>query len=104
MPAKISKFPSRSLDKFVLRLPDGMRESIGELARINQRTMNAEIVSRLEQSLGLSKGADAATSAHFAPGTPAEDILLELHQMVGKLSTQVEGVSKRMAKLEARKK
>jgi hypothetical protein len=45
-----SDFPSRGLDKFVLRLPDGMRDKIGVAARANKRTMNAEIVQRLEVS------------------------------------------------------
>ena len=43
-------FPSRGLDKFVLRLPEGMRGKIGVAARANKRTMNAEIVQRLEAS------------------------------------------------------
>jgi plasmid stability protein len=45
-----SDFPSRGLDKFVLRLPDGMRDKIGVAARAHKRTMNAEIVQRLEAS------------------------------------------------------
>lgn len=39
---------SRSLDKFVLRLPDGMRERIAMRAKINARSMNSEIVSIIE--------------------------------------------------------
>jgi plasmid stability protein len=46
-----SNLSSRELDKFVVRLPDGMREQLGVAARANKRTMNAEIVSRLEASL-----------------------------------------------------
>lgn len=37
-------------DKFMLRLPDGMRERIKVAAEANNRSMNAEIVSRLEAS------------------------------------------------------
>lgn len=44
------KPPSQALDQFLLRLPPGMREKIGVAARANNRTMNAEVVSRLEQS------------------------------------------------------
>ena len=36
-------------DKFVLRLPDGMRERIKERADRNGRSMNAEIVALLER-------------------------------------------------------
>lgn len=42
--------PSRSLDKVIVRLPDGMRDRIREAAEKNNRSMNAEIVSRLEVS------------------------------------------------------
>lgn len=37
-------------DKFMLRLPDGMRDRIKDAAEKNNRSMNAEIVSRLENS------------------------------------------------------
>lgn len=43
-------FPSSAQDKFVLRLPDGMRDRIREEADKNNRSMNAEIVSRLEET------------------------------------------------------
>jgi len=42
---------SRIADKFVVRLPDGMREQVAEVARKNHRSMNSEIIDRLEQSL-----------------------------------------------------
>ncbi|MGL4966162.1 MAG: Arc family DNA-binding protein [Inquilinus sp.] len=44
------KFPSQSLDKFVLRMPDGMRDRIADAAKKNNRTMNAEIIHRLEST------------------------------------------------------
>lgn len=34
----------------MLRLPDGMRDRIAEAAKANGRSMNAEIISRLETS------------------------------------------------------
>lgn len=43
--------PSDTLDKFMLRMPEGMRERIAKSAKENNRSMNAEIVSRLERSL-----------------------------------------------------
>ncbi|MCE0756044.1 Arc family DNA-binding protein [Pseudomonas putida] len=42
---------SRTADKFVVRLPDGMRERVAQVARDNHRSMNSEIIERLEQSL-----------------------------------------------------
>lgn len=42
---------SRTADKFVVRLPDGMRQKIAHVAKSYHRSMNSEIVSRLEASL-----------------------------------------------------
>lgn len=43
---------SRDSDKFMLRLPDGMRARIAEVAKGNGRSMNTEIVTRLQESFG----------------------------------------------------
>ena len=48
---KQALFSSRTADKFVVRLPDGMRGRIADVARNHHRSMNSEIISRLEQSL-----------------------------------------------------
>lgn len=42
---------SREADKFVVRLPDGMRDGIAAQAGTNGRSMNSEIINRLERSL-----------------------------------------------------
>lgn len=42
---------SRTADKFVLRLPDGLRGRIDDEAAANFRSMNSEIVARLVRSL-----------------------------------------------------
>lgn len=39
----------RESDKFMLRLPDGMRDRIKVAAESNNRSMNAEIVATLEE-------------------------------------------------------
>lgn len=44
------KRPGRGAEQFVIRLPDGMRDQIKESAERNNRSMNAEMVARLEQS------------------------------------------------------
>ncbi|MDC9822970.1 Arc family DNA-binding protein [Devosia sp. ZB163] len=44
---------SRSLDKVIVRLPDGMRDRLKSEADRNKRSMNAEIVARLETSFDL---------------------------------------------------
>ena len=43
--------PSRTAEQFVIRFPDGMRDKIAETAKANNRSMNAEIVARLQSSL-----------------------------------------------------
>ncbi|WP_312806503.1 Arc family DNA-binding protein [Agrobacterium cavarae] len=40
----ITNDPVRDQDKFMLRLPEGMREQIKASANRNNRSMNAEIV------------------------------------------------------------
>lgn len=66
---------SRHADKFVVRLPDGMRTRIAEVARCAHRSMNSEIVARLEQTLSaeghLPTGSD---------GAPANGGALHLHE------------------------
>ncbi|MFC3208200.1 Arc family DNA-binding protein [Aquamicrobium soli] len=44
------RFPSERMERFIVRMPDGMREMIREAADANGRSMNAEIVVRLGQS------------------------------------------------------
>ena len=48
---KPALYSSRTADKFVVRLPDGMRERIADVARNHHRSMNSEIIARLEQSM-----------------------------------------------------
>ncbi|MCQ4269801.1 MULTISPECIES: Arc family DNA-binding protein [Pseudomonas] len=55
-PMKQAIYSSRTADKFVVRLPDGMRERIADVARNHHRSMNSEIIARLEQSL-IQEGA-----------------------------------------------
>lgn len=52
--AEQNRPPSVSADKFIVRLPDGMRDRIAEAARGNNRTMNAEVVARLQDSFESS--------------------------------------------------
>jgi len=47
------KYPSDTAAKFMVRLPGDMRDRIAEAARANSRSMNSEIVARLEASFNL---------------------------------------------------
>lgn len=57
------KPPSKLADQFVVRLPAGMRDSIAEAAKANNRSMNAEIVARLERSLYPASDEESAMAA-----------------------------------------
>lgn len=46
-----SRFPSERMERFIVRMPDGMRDKIRLEAEKNNRSMNAEIIGRLQHSL-----------------------------------------------------
>ena len=46
-------------DKYIVRLPDGMRDQIKSAASENQRSMNAEIIFQLNRAYGDSKNKKA---------------------------------------------
>ena len=69
MPNQDSPSTSKSAEKFVVRLPPGMRRRIADAARCYRRSMNSEIVARLEQSL------DSGTAPYpFTEPTPATTV------------------------------
>jgi len=43
-------YPSEMADRFIVRMPDGMRDKIAEAAKTNNRSMNSEVIARLEAS------------------------------------------------------
>lgn len=47
--SRMTKRTPQTQDKYVLRLPDGMRDRIKAAAEANNRSMNAEIVATLEE-------------------------------------------------------
>lgn len=50
----MSKHPTgRGSEQFVVRFPDGMRDRIREAAETNGRSMNAEIIYRLQTTLEM---------------------------------------------------
>lgn len=66
--------PSRSADQFVVRLPDGMRDRIADAAKANNRSMNAEIVARLQDSF--------RDDSRLARGIPTSDQRLDYLQLL----------------------
>lgn len=45
------KFPSQLMDKFNLRLPNGMRDAVAKRAERNGRSMNSEIIAIIDTAL-----------------------------------------------------
>lgn len=52
MSAHVEARGGRNKDAFMVRMPDGLRERMKALAAQNGRSLNAEIVHRLLESLG----------------------------------------------------
>lgn len=59
MPTKsetaLMPYNSRTADKFVLRLPEGLRDRINLAAENNHRSMNGEMIARIDGSLDLEE-------------------------------------------------
>jgi len=51
----VSQYPSREADQFNVRFTEGLRDQIKEAAKASGRSMNAEIVQRLEASFEPSR-------------------------------------------------
>lgn len=65
-------------EKFVVRLPDGMRERIATVARTHRHSMNTEIVAWLERSLvqdGVLEQSDSHQDDDLLSGN--EQLLLQ---------------------------
>ncbi|WP_416347232.1 Arc family DNA-binding protein [Castellaniella sp.] len=53
-------------DKYVIRLPDGMRDQIKALAKVNRRSMNAEIIIAIEARMEATAGGGPRKAAPAA--------------------------------------
>lgn len=84
---KQAAFSSRTADKFVVRLPEGMRDRIANVARQHHRSMNSEIIARLEQSLSQDFPQDEDTPLAIGfEGDPLSSNEMELLQRFRQLS------------------
>ncbi len=75
-------------DKFMLRLPDGMRDRLKHEAVLNKRSLNAEIIARLEQTL-TEQDADPAFPI-LAPGTDIEITAEQFADLLGKYAKTIQ--------------
>lgn len=67
--------PSDLADKFMLRMPEGMRDRLKAEAEANNRSMNAEIVARLQQT--------------FDRGRPDINFQKEVEKILSKVAAEV---------------
>jgi hypothetical protein len=101
------KSPSQTQDKFIVRLPDGMRDQISAAAKANNRTMTAEIVSRLERTFReerlsavegkIEEATDLAVDA-VADAIIAKERLDKHEKELGNLAREVEALKKLLHK------
>ncbi len=56
--------PSRKLDQYIVRFPHGMRDRLKEAAAESNRSLNAEIIARLEKSFNPA-GTEAFLGSDF---------------------------------------
>lgn len=53
---------AQTADKFMVRLPDGMRGALSEIAKANHRSMNTEVIIALDRYLqGRTEQSDLAS-------------------------------------------
>jgi Arc-like DNA binding domain len=90
-------YPSRELDQFLLRLPDGMRDQIAAAAKANNRTMTAEIVSCLQNHFDAQKKQRVSFLDTPVPQFVHKDALAEVAEALANLRQSVE---KRFDRLE----
>ncbi|MCY1664591.1 Arc family DNA-binding protein [Rhizobium sp. SL86] len=72
-------------DKFMLRFPEGMRDRIRQAADENGRSMNAEIIHRLEQTFAAPE-----TEATTERTQSAREVAMELAEELAKLPQFIE--------------
>lgn len=92
--AMSEEFPSRLLEKVVVRLPDGMRDTLKIMAEANKRSMNAEIVARLEESFLPPRQREAMVYVTDRPEIPPGDY--DLGDAVARLEKVMEQLKSRM--------
>ncbi|MGB3338284.1 MAG: Arc family DNA-binding protein [Devosia sp.] len=66
-------FPSTKQDQYMVRFPDGMRDELKARAGENNRSMNQEIVSRLERTFAIDR-ANFEAAERVARGEQPEQI------------------------------
>lgn len=74
-------------DQYMLRFPDGMRDRLKELAAENKRSLNAEIIARLETTL-----TESAPATHFPIVAPGVDLEITTEEFARLLDRHAKGL------------
>lgn len=70
------KYPSQLAERFQIRMPDGLRDKIREAAEANKRSMNTEIIARLEESFDPRSKANVFGVAVSMPEEDRQEALI----------------------------
>jgi len=73
MPSEASQAPSL-IEKFVIRLPKGLRNTIKHLSEQNRRSMNSELILVLEKHIQQSLLSQTASMDDFTDGRPVGEL------------------------------
>ena len=75
----------RGSDQIKLRLPDGMRDELKEAAKVNGRSMNAEIIARLKKCFAMDteKDSDIIKNVNVVVAHIAKDSILPAYHVFG---------------------
>ncbi len=77
-------YPSEAAEKLLIRFPPGMREKIADAAQAAGRSMNAEVIARLEASLD-----DATIDERM---NDLEELAAEYERRIASLERRMEDV------------
>lgn len=70
-------YPSASADRYIVRFPDGMRDRLKALATENGRSLNAEIIHRLQTTLEMDEYAEPTVKGYEDTDSDRLNRLLE---------------------------
>jgi plasmid stability protein len=88
---------NRESDKIIVRLPEGMRHALAELAAGNGRSMNAEVVTALAMYFENERQSAAVRAQLHAPGLEigGSTAIKGLEDLVNRLDRKLAELSKK---------
>lgn len=100
----VRKFPSQEMDRFNVRMPNGMRDAIAERAKRNGRSMNSEILQVLQDALDRGEhNVDTEPDKVYCELTTNEmktgNGLDKIDSMIEQLALQIDADSKKICEL-----